>query len=180
MAAPAQTAWRYSQNCDVIHKVDEHAPTAASALATLREPWRSQFGGRRSTHRAGADVERVPVLSFLVHAKIKIDLKYAMLNGYGWNFMGDGSVYKGSILHSCLSFEILCRYFFRSNLALCCEPHLLFSWKCLSSFVYKRLAVTLSLCANPCICECYYVWLSREQKIPASLTRMLSCVVSEQ
>lgn len=31
---------------------------------------------------AGADVERVSIFSFLMCAKIKIDLKYAILNGY--------------------------------------------------------------------------------------------------
>lgn len=51
-------------------------------------------------------VKRVFVLSFLMLAKINIDLKCAIVNGGCWNFVGGISIYKGGLLHSRVRFEI--------------------------------------------------------------------------
>lgn len=72
-----------------------------------------KFGARGSRwHHADVDCQRVSVLCFLVCAKIKMDLTEVILNGYCWNLLGYISIYKGSFLHSCASFEISCQYSF--------------------------------------------------------------------
>lgn len=48
-----------------------------------------------------------------MRAKIQINLKHLILNGYSCNFLVDISIYEGSLLHSHLSFKILCQYSFK-------------------------------------------------------------------
>lgn len=93
-----------------MHKAGRHAPMSASALAKSREPWRQQFGAKRSTRHDNADTEEVFVLSFPVRGKVKINFKHVILNGYGWNLLGYISIYKRSfffyIVTSALKFRV--------------------------------------------------------------------------
>lgn len=47
------------------------------------------------------------LMSFIARGKIIIDLQYVTLDGYCWNLPGDILIYKGSLVHSYPSFEIL-------------------------------------------------------------------------
>lgn len=99
-----------SPQTDVLHKRSSTLQLRQAAFATSRKPCCRRFGARHTWCHADANAQRVSVLSFFVSAKIKIDLKYVLLNLVsGLSFLMGICVYKGSFL---CGLEISCQYSF--------------------------------------------------------------------
>lgn len=95
----------------MVRRTERRALSAASVLGSSRGP---QVDG---VVMLTPLLEGYPFYSVLMHTKIENDLKYVMLNGFYRNSPGGISIYRGSLLHTYLSFEISGKYLFNETFA---------------------------------------------------------------
>lgn len=83
---------------DMMHKVEQHRPTAARHLGHVTGALKAAVLRCSTSH---IDAKRASILSFLVRAKIEIDLKYALLNGCHLNFLAKKTFYAVICFNAC-------------------------------------------------------------------------------
>lgn len=104
MARPRRSrTWRLSLKQWLVDKAQNRAPTARRPPQYVTEALASAVWVEAQMTPSACYIMR---MSFLVLARIKIHLKYVLLNGYGLKYRWGICIYKGSFLHSYLSFEI--------------------------------------------------------------------------